>query len=288
MKVLMISPGLPNENTSGLGFAVEQIANSLSSRLSLTIIQPEDVNNQSQIKELDTNQFKEEAVVNELTHINVKGNLSPYSYTNHEYKQEEEGGVKSEFEFFTQSVSNIAQTLDFDLIYAHDWVTFQAAKKLKERTKKPLVLHVHSLDVDRISSTSHSWVFNIEKTAFEIADAIISVSNYSANRIHKFYAIPTQKIHTVYNGCSLTLFPNYKKIFDEPVVLFAGRLTNQKAPQVFIEIAEKILQKRKDIRFVMAGEGPMKNSLIEMAAHKGIGDHVHFTGFVDRNEVAKI
>ena len=79
-----------------------------------------------------------------------------------------------------------------------------------------------------------------------------------------------------------------KKTFKDPVILYAGRLTGQKAPQAFIEIAEKMLAKRKNIRFVIAGDGPMKNNLIETAAHKGIGDHIHFTGFLDRHELSKI
>ncbi len=283
----MISPGFLNENTSGLGFAVEQIAHSLSSQLNLTIIQPEDIKDQNETVDVDSNLFKDESVVKDLIHIPVDDTISPYSYVVEEEKEQNEN-VRKAFEFFTKNVIERVQNLNFDLIYAHDWVTFQAGKELKERSGIPLVVHVHSLDVDRISPTNHSWVFDIEKSTFEAANVIISVSNYCSKRIGEFYSIPKQKIHTIYNGCSLTLFPNYEKIFSEPVILYSGRLTVQKAPEVFIEIAEQILSRKKNVRFVMAGEGPMKRGLIDMAAHKGIGDHIHFTGFVDRDEISKV
>ena len=208
----MISPGLPSESTSGLGFAVEQIKHTLSAQLTLTVIQPEDVNDQGLKKKTGAKWFTEEKIVEDLTHISIRGNLSPYSYVGEQDNHVENGRhIRSEFNFFTKQVSEIAHTLDYDLIYAHDWVTFEAARKLKEKSNVPLVLHVHSLDVDRISSTNHSWVYAIEKEAFGYADAIITVSQYSAERINRFYQVPHSKIHTIYNGCSLQLFPNYKK-----------------------------------------------------------------------------
>ena len=285
MKVLMISPGEPNYHTSGAGVVVSRISAELSKKTSLTVIQPEDVN-------MDANQnvaFEDASVVEDLVHVSVKGAISPYLYEDRSIKSEEVvSHVQTELQLFTANVLDKSTSLDFDIIYAHDWVTFEAALQLKILTGKPLVVHIHSLDVDRISSVNHSWIFDLEKHAFEQADSIITVSQYTANRIHSYYSIAKEKLNIVYSGVELPSEIDYKKIFNDPVVLFVGRLSGQKGPQLFIEIAEGVLSKNPNVRFIVTGEGELKHDLLESAAHKGIGDRIHFTGYLDKEEMEKV
>lgn len=297
MKVLMIGPGNANELTSGLGVAANQIGNELSKKAEILLIQPseeDEMVDQAHHKHyyfLPFNRFSEATVIDDITRIAVRGSVSPYFYAYMEptvMEEKVDSSVRIELEKFTDSVVGVSESYDFDVIYAHDWVTFEAATKIKSITGKPLVLHAHSLDIDRISSQHHSWIYDVEKKAFEIADAIIAVSNYSKTRISEHYNISEEKIHVAYNGSNHLPMGSKKTRFQDPVVLFVGRLSSQKGPQVFIEIADKILEKQPDVRFIMVGSGDMRNDLLELSAHKKIGDRIFFTGFVDPLKLAEL
>ncbi|MDE0470556.1 MAG: glycosyltransferase family 4 protein, partial [Ekhidna sp.] len=271
MKILMISPGSSGSEMSGAGVAVHRIANELAKKISLTIIQPENIKTQD--KEISTETFDDDSIIKDITRVKIASQLGPYTYA--ESKDEEVSGevfseVRSELTAFTDGILREIRNLSFDLIYAHDWVAFEAALQIKEITKKPLVLHVHSLDVDRISSVNHTWVFDIEQRAFEHSDLILTVSKYSANRINQYYGIHRRKIKVVYHGTDLPSGSSYENKFEELVVLFAGRLSGQKRPQLFIQIAEKILESKPEARFIVAGDGGLRNDLIEMSARNDI------------------
>jgi len=71
-------------------------------------------------------------------------------------------------------------------------------------------------------------------------------------------------------------------------VTFLGRLTYQKGPEYFIDAAKLILQRDKDVHFVMAGTGDMMPSLVKYVAKLGISDNFHFTGFLRGEQVDRM
>lgn len=79
-----------------------------------------------------------------------------------------------------------------------------------------------------------------------------------------------------------------RKKFPEKLVLFLGRLTAQKGPGFFLQIAAKVLEQTDDVRFVMAGTGEKLRQLIESGAFKGVGDKFHFTGFLNKDKVNEL
>ena len=167
------------------------------------------------------------------------------------------------------------------IIHAHDWMTMLAGVKIKQQTGKPLVMHIHSLEVDRSGEESKGWVYELEKKGMEYADCIIPVSNFTANNIHQHYGISSDKIAVVHNGSNgVQPFKSERK-FKEKVVLFVGRLTRQKCPEKFLDIASKVLEKKSDVRFVMAGAGEYFRSMLEKSSYKSIGHRFHMTGFLN-------
>ncbi|MFZ6008808.1 MAG: glycosyltransferase family 4 protein, partial [Bacteroidota bacterium] len=76
-------------------------------------------------------------------------------------------------------VEEVARAGDFDLIHAHDWVTYEGGTKIKKRTGKPLILHVHALETDRAGVDARNEIYQIEYDAFKSADHIIAVSQYT-------------------------------------------------------------------------------------------------------------
>lgn len=182
----------------------------------------------------------------------------------------------------------IAQEHTFDVIHAHDWLTYPAGIAAKEATGKPLVVHVHATDFDRSGGSVNPVVYEIEKRGMEAADKVITVSNLTRNIVIEKYGIPAEKVVTVYNAVD-PLKPemtNYShKGLNEKLVTFLGRITMQKGPEYFIEAAAKVLAKMDNVRFVMAGSGDMMEKMIRRAASLKITDRFHFTGFLRGQDV---
>jgi glycosyltransferase involved in cell wall biosynthesis len=189
---------------------------------------------------------------------------------------------------YARVAAGLAEGRRFDVVHAHDWMTFPAGVEIKRRTGKPLVLHVHSLSYDRGGPDARGWIYDIEKSAMEEADLVIPVSRYTGTICTGHYGIDPAKVHFVHNGAEPVDAFRSEKPFPEKVVLFLGRLTGQKGPEFFLEIAAKVLEKTRDVRFVMAGTGERLRELIEAGAFRDVGDRLHFTGFLNKEKVNKL
>lgn len=190
--------------------------------------------------------------------------------------------------FYAEICRNISRKIPFDIIHAHDWMTFPAALALKEASGKPLVIHIHSLNTDRIGPDHQGWVFNLEKNALNQADLIIPVSRYTGEMIEEHYAIGKNKIFPVHNGVNPVKVFHSPRKFPEKLILFLGRITYQKGPEYFLEVASRVIGKYKNVRFVIAGEGDRFSHMVEQSAYKDIGHKFHFTGFINRKRVYEL
>jgi len=189
---------------------------------------------------------------------------------------------------FAKAAASIAENKKFDVIHAHDWMTFLAGMEIKKRSGKPLVLHVHSLTYDRSGPDPQGWIHEIEKSAMKEADLVIAVSHYTRKICLHHYLASPEKVVTIHNGVdSVTAF-QCPKPFSEKLILFLGRMTGQKGPDLFLEIAHRVFQKNPAVRFVMAGTGDRLHKLMSNARRLGIANNCHFTGFLRRHEVHQI
>ena len=194
-----------------------------------------------------------------------------------------------------QEVSNyalvaaeIASTQKFDLIHAHDWLTYHAGIAAKAVSCKPLVIHVHATEFDRTGEKYNTIVYDIEKSGMEAADLVITVSNLTRNTVINKYGIDPDKVFTVYNAVepgSQKEIDHSQKYLNEKVVTFLGRITYQKGPEYFMEAANKVLKHSSNVRFVMAGSGDMLRRMIRRAARLGITERFHFTDFLKGTDV---
>lgn len=184
----------------------------------------------------------------------------------------------------------IAQKYDFDVIHAHDWLTYLAGITAKQYTGKPLVVHVHATEYDRSGYNINTQVSDIEKEGMNMADKVIAVSNLTRNIIINKYGISPNKVVTVHNAVDFDNFEmvEVNKGVKDKIVTFLGRVTFQKGPEYFIEAANKVLKKYPDVRFVMAGSGDMLNRSIRRVAKLGISTKFHFTGFLKGDDVKKM
>ncbi|NQU55548.1 MAG: glycosyltransferase [Bacteroidetes bacterium] len=247
-----------------------------------------------------------------LDYIEVESKLIPYTDPEDFWKQTSVSGEKrntlvktdcqgrikfsgkygadlfEEISNYALTANLIAQDNEFDIIHAHDWLTYPAGIAAKQASGKPLVIHVHATDFDRSGGEVNPNVFAIERKGMEAADKIITVSNLTRKIVIEKYGISPEKVVTVYNAVEPIQQKKefkFKKGFNEKIVTFLGRITMQKGPEYFVEAANKILQKMDNVRFVMAGSGDMMNKMIKRAAELGITNKFHFTGFLKGDEV---
>lgn len=180
---------------------------------------------------------------------------------------------------------------EFDLIHAHDWLTYNAGIAAKRLTGKPLVVHVHATSFDRGNEQMiDTRVYAIERRGMEEADKVITVSDLTRNIVITKYGIDPAKVVTVHNAVDFSGRENIsvERGVKDKVVTFLGRITFQKGPEYFIEAAAKVLKRTEHVRFVMAGNGDMMNRAIRYVARLGISDRFHFTGFLRGKDVQKM
>lgn len=180
---------------------------------------------------------------------------------------------------------------EFDVIHAHDWLTYMAGIAAKRLSGKPLVVHVHATSFDRSSDNNiDTRVYDIEKRGMEAADKVITVSDLTRNIVITKYGIDPSKVVTVHNAVDFSgrSNVNVERGVKDKVVTFLGRITFQKGPEYFIEAAAKVLKGCDNVRFVMAGSGDMMNRSIRQVARLGISDRFHFTGFLRGKEVQEM
>lgn len=186
--------------------------------------------------------------------------------------------------------AQIASMYDFDIIHAHDWLTYPAGIAAKNVSNKPLVVHVHATDFDRSGGSVNPAVFKIEKEGLKEANKVITVSNLTQKIVINNYEVDPKKVTTVYNAVeplAHKMSPKQTQM-KEKVVTFLGRITMQKGPEYFVEAAYKVIKRMPNVRFVMAGSGDMMEKMILRAAKLGITDKFHFTGFLKGHEVYKM
>lgn len=195
------------------------------------------------------------------------------------------GDVIAKVSQFSDIACSLSAELDFDVIHAHDWMTMMAGVKIKQRTGKPLVMHIHSLEIDRGGEQSKGWVYELEKKGMEYADLVMPVSHFTADNIVRHYGISKDKIRVVHNGSNRVKPYKSERPYKEKTVLFVGRLTRQKGPEKFLDIASRVLQSNPDVRFVVAGTGDYFRPMLEKSSYQQIGNRFHMTGFLNMEKL---
>lgn len=194
---------------------------------------------------------------------------------------------------YEKAIDRIVDVAEFDVIHAHDWLTFRAALRAKQTTGKPLILHIHSIESDRAGKemAGNPMVREIESISMLLADQIIAVSNHTKKAIVREYGIPADKIEVVHNSIDISdVLPldgenvyhylESMKSNGYRVVVSVGRLTIQKGLPNLLRAAKEVVARAPKTLFLIVGSGEQNTELIEMAAELGISKNVIFAGFL--------
>jgi glycogen synthase len=324
MRVLMFGWEFPPHITGGLGTACLGLTKGLlNNDVEVIFVVPkaygdeaEEINllNASDVRIDIQNKIHEDHWKN-ISYIEVDSILVPYSTPEQFYRilnEQRQSGKHTYENIYSRKYSfsgkygenlmeevaryalvatEIAQKQQFDVIHAHDWLTYPAAIAAKNASNKPLIVHVHATEFDRSGEHVNQNVYDIERRGMHEADKIITVSNFTRQIVIDRYNIHPDKVITVHNA--VDLYKNQKdstqeKYVREKIVTFMGRVTFQKGPDYFVEAAYKVLQKDKNVRFVMAGSGDMLNKMIKRVAELRISKYFHFTGFLKGDDVNRM
>lgn len=201
------------------------------------------------------------------------------------------GDVLAEAQRYSLRCLQLARREKFDVIHAHDWMTYPAGLAVAAATGKPLVVHVHSTEYDRSGDNVNRAVADIERRGMQGACRVITVSFKTRGMIEQHYHVAPERIDVVYNGIDNGNYlhddgPAIRK--SDKVVLFLGRVTFQKGPDYFIQAARRVLERMDNVKFVMAGSGDMVTQIIDHAAAAGIGHKFIFTGFLRGRDVDRV
>jgi glycogen(starch) synthase len=196
-----------------------------------------------------------------------------------------------EIERYSTVTSLLAGKERYDIIHAHDWLTFPAAISAKKISGKPLITHIHATEFDRSDMNINKDIYEIERKGMEVSDKIITVSNYTRNIVINRYGIHPDKVIPIHNAIEKPTNEERSKAkwqSDEKTVTFLGRITFQKGPEYFLEAAFKVLQKQDNVKFVMAGSGDLRDKIISMAETLGMSAKITFPGFLNPDEIRKL
>jgi len=297
-RILMFGWEFPPFNSGGLGVACLGLTRALSQRgFKVIFVMPKKLDLKSEYAEVV---FARDTGLDGMETITVRSALTPY-VTSGSYSQQHGGGngiyagdLFEEVGRYTAAGARIAKEQSFDIIYAHDWLSFGPAIEAKKTSGRPLIVHVHATEIDRCGGMSgvNPHVFSVEKEGMEMADRIIAVSELTKDVIVRNYGIAASKIHVVYNGIDESTAPTgtgvrrTRSLKDggNKIVLFLGRITLQKGPDYFLKAAKKVLSVNPKVYFVISGAGDMNESVMQLAASLGIADKVIFSGFLTGND----
>jgi glycosyltransferase involved in cell wall biosynthesis len=178
----------------------------------------------------------------------------------------------------------------YDLVHAHDWMTFPAGVEIARRAGAPLIVHVHSLEYDRAGQGADREIVGIERLGLEHASRVVAVSYYTRSLINRVHSTPLDKISVVHNGVyarETVRAYTEQRSSKGPVVLFLGRVTFQKGPEYFVQAAARVLQHVPDAVFVLAGSGDMLPRMQAMVEDLGITESFRFPGWLKGAEIER-
>jgi glycosyltransferase involved in cell wall biosynthesis len=188
-----------------------------------------------------------------------------------------------------------------DIFHAHDWLVATAGIGLKHVFREPFLATMHSTEIGRRNGIHFDYERMIHETEAWLtyeAWKVICCSDYMVSHVRWAFGLPPDKLIMISNGVNAEAFAKYENedlsqfrskfaLPEEKIVLFVGRLVYEKGVHVFVNAAPKVLEK-ENAKFIIVGNGYMKDQLSSVVKALGLAHKVLFTGFVDDETLRKL
>ena len=185
----------------------------------------------------------------------------------------------------------------FDLVHAHDWMVGRAALELNKSSGIPLVTTVHATEIGRRAGLYDDYqrkIHEIEQLLIQYSEEVICCSQYMLSHLKVNFGANPNKISVVPNAVDISRFNSEtndgrelgQKLgpgvrLAEMVVLYVGRLVEEKGLHTLIEAFEMLNHDNVSATLIIVGEGPIKEDLTAEVRKRGLQGVIHIIGFVD-------
>jgi glycogen(starch) synthase len=303
MRVLMFGWEFPPFQAGGLATATLGLVKGLLNRgIEVTLVVPFSLSAASEVPNLRLVSATDPRPG--LRSIRIDSPLAPYAGAE-EYRVLAEQGARgttggavygadlfAEVERSAAIAERIAREEPRDLIDTHDWITFEAGRRARAVSGKPLIAHIHATEYDRCGGPGNPEIHRREALGMLLADRVVSNSHMLKGQVVERYGIPAEKIDVVHFGIEapdeLAPLDDVPVTRGRPTVLFLGRVTRQKGPEYFLDVARRVADHVPAAEFILAGTGDLLPGMIERAVELDLADRMHFAGAVKGDEVDRL
>ena len=298
IRILMFGWEFPPYNSGGLGVACYGLAKALAKLgAKITFVLPKKVGVSADFCKLMFSDVDSHSIDFQTIDSPLKAYITSAQYAAGE-RSLYGSTLFEEVERYGREAAKIASKENFDVVHAHDWLSFKAGIAAKRVKNKPLVAHVHATEFDRTGGRNlNQMVYESEREGLHAADKIATVSGYTKNMVMSHYGIPDWKVSVVHNGIDINDYSDSGRIAPmleslkqqgNKMVLFVGRITLQKGPDYFVQLARKVYEEDPDVYFVVSGSGDMEGRMLQDIAYYGLSDRFIFTGFLRGEELNQV
>jgi glycosyltransferase involved in cell wall biosynthesis len=293
MKVLMLGWELPPHHTGGMGIVCYQLCKQLAkNNVDIEFILPFTAEFPN-IDFMNINPALPDGVDKVL--YNTGGSTYDSQYFTYVTSDGKTKGsdMHEHMDNYVSYVAKLVRIGEYDIIHAHDWLTFRAGIAAKQISGKPLIVHVHATEYDRCGGGyGNPLIREVEYVGLHLADKVLAVSQSTKDTIVREYDIDPSKIEVVHNSMefethelqekdSIYYYLEAMKDKGYKVVLSAGRLTIQKGLNNLLYAAKEVISRDPKVLFVIVGGGEQYYELIELSAHLGISKNVIMIGHLN-------
>lgn len=179
-----------------------------------------------------------------------------------------------------------------DIVYAHSSKAGAIARVADIGLKNRCVYNPHGWAFNmRCSAKKKAMYTAIEKVAAPFCDKIICISDAEKQSALDKKICKEDKLQIIFNGVDIEAYENgahgavKRRDLNIPedafVVGMVGRISQQKAPDVFIKMAKQVKDEVPNAHFIIVGNGNQEDEIRKYAKDNGFSDSLHITGWVD-------
>ncbi|MBZ5579785.1 MAG: glycosyltransferase family 4 protein [Acidobacteriia bacterium] len=190
----------------------------------------------------------------------------------------------------------------FDIVHAHDWLAANAMIWIQQGRRRRGIMTIHSTEYGRCGNNFYGGqsarIREQERAGAQWAERVITVSYSLKREVQWMYQVPDWKVRVVYNGVNPHNFDGFidpaavRRRYGigpiDPTVLFAGRLSQQKGPDLLVEAIPGLVRYYPRVKFVFAGEGDMRGAIERRVHQLGVAHATRFVGFQANGALADL